>query len=467
MTSTAQGGDHNPTEMSNVSKLYDMLQSKSAPAVGGKAIFEKDFEIVKMSGIKTLSGLFGKKIRDNDKTAISTPINFGSKSETQFMPDDTRLRLFALKKLWNDVEIQACALARSAWPEKKHFEAAPRWKDFQAAAKAFNVTDFSDWIDTVQARFWFEEFEIPHILQDQFDSLPMDSSLVRVPGCLGLLEGELEADDATFTAQSLTQASYTVESKNNVVHVIMTQDILDDSSPPVLEKWRRAVMDGVRRAYERAILDGVKAGTTHIDDDKEALPKTYCKAFDGLRYRALNSDTVNHGGAGVVALDHNDTPNKDLFAKLLKAMGNFGVEKSNLRYIMGTSVEHDLVTGAIPELFTAFAFGGLASNVTGQVPPVFGVQGVTSELVREDLDIDGTDNSGGVPTATDRTYMLLVDRSRFMNHVRQATRVWAAPSLPSSDQLLMSAKWRGAFAGTPQTADERSVVIAYNVKTSP
>lgn len=466
MTTTAQGGNHNPGDMSNVSKLYEMLKTQTPPAHTGKAIFEKDLEIVKMVGIKTIPDLFGKRFRDDDADGISAPINFGSKSQTVFMPDDTRLRLFALKKLWSDVEIQACALARSKWPEAKHYKAAPRWKDFEAAAKAFNVTDWDQWIDTVQARFWFEEFEIPHILMDQFDTLPMTSPLVRIPGCLGLLEGELEADDATFTAQSLTQASYLAESKNCVVHVIMTQDILDDSAPPVLEKWRRAVMDGVRRAYERAVLDGVKAPTVHIDDDKQALPKTYTKAFDGLRYRALNADTVYHGGSGVVAINHNDTPNKALFANLLKALGQHGVEKTNLRYIMGVSVEHDLVTGAIPELFTAFAFGGLASNVTGTVPPVFGIQGVTSGLVREDLDIDGTDNSGGVPTATDRTYMLLVDRTRFMNHVRQATRVWAAPSLPSSDQLLMSAKFRGAFGGTPQSATERSVAIAYNVKTA-
>jgi len=462
MSSKAQGGNHDKSELTNVSKLYDVLKSKAAPAAGGKAIFEGDFEIVKMMGVRTIAGLFGKKLRDDDLSAVSTPMNFGSKASTGMLPDETRLRLFALKKLWNDVEIQACALSRSPNPEEKHFKAAPRWKDFEAAAKAFNVTDFSQWIDTVQSRFYFEEFEIPHILGDQFDTLPMDSSLVRVPGCLGLLEGELETDDATFTAQSLSQASYTVESKNCVVHVLMTQDILDDSSPPVLEKWRRATMDGVRRAYERALLDGDTA-VTHQDDDTNGVAKSYSKAFDGLRKRAFANEIAT-GATEKIVFDHNDTANKLLFSKLLKKLTKFGVEKTNLRYIMGTGVEHDLVTGAIPELFTAFAFGGLASNVTGQVPPVFGVQGVTSSLVREDLDTTGTILAA--PVETDRSYMLIVDRTRFMNHVRQATRLWAAPSLPSSDQLLMSAKFRGAFAGTPQSAEETSVAMAINIKPS-
>lgn len=446
---------------SNASKLYDALTG-GAPAVTGKAIYEKDMEIVKSLGVSSLKDLFGKKLRDDDLNAVSAPPNFGSKSSVGMLPDDTRLRLFALKKLWNNVEIQACCLARSAWPEEKHFKAAPAWKAFEAAAKAFNVTDWSNWIDTVQARFYFEEFEIPHILADQFDSLPMSSSLMRVPGCLGLLEGQLESDDATFTAQTQTQASYTVESKNNVVHVIVTQDLLDDSSPAIMDKLRRSVVNGVRRAYERAILDGVKSPTVHFDADKAALPKTFCKAFDGLRKRAFDNEVAT-GSLEKIVFNHNDTPNKALFSKLLKKMGNFGVEKSNLVYIMGTTVEHDLVTGAIPELFTAFAFGGLASNVTGQVPPVFGIKGVTSELVREDLDTTGT--APAVPVATDRTYMLLVDKTRFMNHIRQATRVWAAPSLPSSDQLLMSAKARHVFGGVPQSADEKSVVMAINVKT--
>ena len=123
-----------------------------------------------------------------------------------------------------------------------------------------------------------------------------------------------------------------------------------------------------------------------------------------------------------------------------------------------------MVTGAIPELFTAFNFGGLASNVTGQVPPVFGVPVIESEKVREDLEVTG--KALAVPVNT-TTYMLLVQKSRYNNWVRQAVRVWAAPSLPSSDFMLMTAKARHSFAGVPMAAGnpERNLAMAINIKT--
>jgi hypothetical protein len=183
------------------------------------------------------------------------------------------------------------------------------------------------------------------------------------------------------------------------------------------------------------------------------------KAFIGLRKRAfLNEATV---GSEQIVYDHaNDTASKDLFSNMLKRLKRFGSEKSDLIWIMPTCVAHDLVTGAIPELFTAFAFGGLASNVTGQVPPVFGVKGVEAQHVREDLNDAGVHDG----VTEDRSYMLVVKKSRFAVWTRQAAKVWAAPSLPSSDQMLMSSKARHAFAGTPQSADERSLIMARNIK---
>jgi hypothetical protein len=129
-------------------------------------------------------------------------------------------------------------------------------------------------------------------------------------------------------------------------------------------------------------------------------------------------------------------------------------------YIYGPSVANALVTGAIPELFTAYAFGAAASNVTGQVPPVFGVKGVESRYVREDLNATGVYQSGQTLTT-----MAIIKKSRFMNFNRAAIRVWAAPSLPSSDFLLMTSKMRHAWDGTPQTALETSVALAINVAT--
>jgi len=236
---------------------------------------------------------------------------------------------------------------------------------------------------------------------------------------------------------------------------------LDDASPAIIDKLRREVLKGIARAYERAILDGDDSAT-HIDADTQAgAANLFTKAFKGLRRRAFDNEVTVGGGA--IVYDHlDDTPSKALFSELLKRTKCQGAEKDDLLYIMGCATSHDLVTGAIPELFTAFAFGGLASNVTGMTPPIFGIKSVESSYVREDLETTG--KALAIPADT-QTYMLLIQKSRFAGWVRQAPRVWAAPSLPSSDSMLMAAKARHTFAGVPQSAKERSVVMGINVKT--
>lgn len=447
--------------MSNVDNINDVLMSGKAPAQVGKPVFAKDLDYCKFAGAERPDQIFGKSIADDDTRSSSTPLNFGSVKSVGFMPDETRLRLLMFKKAVSNLQIQAQIKSRSLFPSKACYESVPAFKDFMGLCKAFEISDWDKWIDTVQSRFYFEEYEIPLMLADQFDQLPMSSPIVRVPGALGLLEGELEADDGTFSAQSNTQASYLVESKNNVCSTVITQDLLDDSSPAIIDKLRKEVVKGIARAYDKAILDG---DTTPVHQDSDVVSaKSFKRAFKGLRKLAFENEILT-GATGQIVIDGSgDTVSKDSFSLLLKALKLQNSEKDDLCYIMGSTPNTDLVTGAIPELFTAFAFGSLASNRTGIVPPVFGVQPVLSSSVREDLNAAGVYDG----ITTNLTYMMLVQKSRFARWTRQATKVWAAPSLPNSDMMLMSAKARHSFAGIPQTAKERSVVMLRNIGLTP
>lgn len=447
--------------MSNVDNINDVLMSGKAPAQVGKPVFAKDLDYCKFAGAERPDQIFGKSIADDDTRSSSTPLNFGSVKSVGFMPDETRLRLLMFKKAVSNLQIQAQIKSRSLFPSKACYESVPAFKDFMGLCKAFEISDWDKWIDTVQSRFYFEEYEIPLMLADQFDQLPMSSPIVRVPGALGLLEGELEADDGTFSAQSNTQASYLVESKNNVCSTVITQDLLDDSSPAIIDKLRKEVVKGIARAYDKAILDG---DTTPVHQDSDVVSaKSFKRAFKGLRKLAFENEILT-GATGQIVIDGSgDTVSKDSFSLLLKALKLQNSEKDDLCYIMGSTPHTDLITGAIPELFTAFAFGSLASNRTGIVPPVFGVQPVLTSSVREDLNAAGVHDG----ITTNLTYMMLVQKSRFARWTRQATKVWAAPSLPNSDMMLMSAKARHSFAGLPQTAKERSVVMLRNIGLTP
>jgi hypothetical protein len=443
------------------------LATGGAPAVIGQPIYEGDLEYAKMAGAKDMGALLGQKINDkSDGAAI--PLNFGSKAQCGHMPHDVRLRLFNLKKMVNNVELQAAIKYPHQHITADMMTETPAYKHFlKPALKAYNITDFSNWIPTVNTRFYFEEYELPFLLANAFDQMPMDSATVEVPGDTGHLEGVEETDSAVFTAQSTTQANYAVTARNNVVHTQITEDLLSDSSPAYIDKLRRDVVAGIVRAYERCIINGditgSPRGASHQDSDTQALAlnATFAKAFNGLRKKAFANDTAL--GAGTIVYDHsNDTASKGMFAKLMELMGKFSSEKDDLIFLVPSIVEHQVVTGAIPELFTAFAFGGLASNVTGQMPPIFGVRGMTSQFMREDLNASGVYDG----SVTDRTAVILFKKSRFLNFVRQAIRVWAAPSLPSSDIMLMTAKMRHAWNGNNQSATEKSIVMAINVAKS-
>lgn len=446
-----------------VAGIYGVIQDKVAPAHIGKPIFEGDLEYAKACGAKSFQELFGHKDQTDDNFR-SRPLNFGSKSDTIYMPDDVRLRLFGLKKLVNDCEIQASVMFKTAHPSPAQIMDTPTFKHrLQPALKSFNVTDFSSWIPLINARFYFEEYELPYLLANEFDQQPMDSATVKVEGALGLLEGKEESDSNFFDLQANTQADFTVFSRNNVTHAEITEDLMQDSAPAIINKLRKEVMMGSVRAYERAIINGdttdsgTGRGSGHMDSDIAAVNKHFSKAFDGLRKRAFGNSAN-----GVIVNQAGDTPSKNLWRNLLKSMGIFASEKDDLIFIYGPKLGIDLVSGAIPELFTAFAFGGLASNVTGQVPPVFGVKGVESRFMREDLDATGVYSGAGQT----KTNMILVKKSRFQNYVRAAARVWAAPSLPNTDQMLMTCKVRHAFAGNPQNAKELSVAMGINIETA-
>lgn len=446
-----------------VASIYKNIQGQQnkAPAQIGRPVFEKDFEAVKVLGVKSMADIFGHKDDMIDKTNCRS-INFGSKKDTCMLPDETRLRLFELKKSIADVHVQASVLFRTANPTADQIMATPLYKNYLGAQlKAFNVTDFAAWIPTVNARFYFDEFEIPYILANEFDQQPMDSATVTIDGALGLLEGKEEGDTNTFDTQANTPSSFTVYARNNVVSTLITEDLLSDSAPAIINKVRKEVMTGNVRAFERALVNGdtsMSSGTrgdNHMDSDIRAVSKHFSKAFNGFRKIAFDNS------ANGSAIDNaGDSLSKATFTKTLLAMGKYAAEKDDLVWVMGSTNALALITGIIPELSTNFAFGGLASTRTGLLPPVFGVKCVESAYMREDLNA-----SGVYAASSSTTSLLLVKRSRFNQFLRAAAKTWAQPAV-NSDQMYMMSKIRHTFGGNPQSATEKSVIMTYNIKNS-
>lgn len=393
-----------------------------------------------------------------ERSKVIPSVNFGNKKS--HIPDDLRILGLELKKDFHNALLQQQILAaKTKMPIS--VENTPYFQFVLAPKlKAFNVTDFANWIPTLNTRFYFEEFELEPGIEKYFEQIPMMSKTEQVPGAVNRLKGKLEADDATFSAQANAQSNYTYTAQDCVCHTDITEDLMQDMVPQSgsFDRLRKEVALGIRRSKEDAIINGDDTGTpqgaSHMDSDVAAGAATlFNKAFKGLRKRAIAAGAnngVDNGGAQI---------DRDTFGNMLQKMGKMAKEKGDLVWIIGPSPSNRIVTGAVPELLTLDTFGPSATILTGNVPRIFGVEPYESEWVREDVN-----SSGVYAAAQSLTTALLVKKSRFVVGQRAAMKIWATPSLANQDKMLLTAKERFTFGGVPQTVtNERSVIIAYNI----
>ena len=412
-------------------------------------------------GRKSLAELMGvgdDSSDSRDHSRVIPSMNFGIKKS--HIPDELRSLALELKKDIHNAYIQQLIIAhKTKMPVS--VESTPYFQYVVAPKlKAFNITDFSNWIPTVNTRFYFEEWEIEPGIERFFENVTMMSRTETVPGAINRLKGKLEADDADFTKQYQAQSNYSWTAQDCVCHTDITEDLMQDMVPQSgsFDRIRKEVGLGLRRAKEDAIVNGDSTGSpqgaSHMDSDVASGAATlFNKAFKGLRKIALAAGanwTVDNAGGPV---------DRDTFANMIVKMGKMAKEKGDLLWILGPSLCNRIVTGAVPELLTLDTFGPSATLLTGNIPRIFGVEPFESEWVREDV------NSSGVYAAVQvLTTALLVKKSRFLVGQRSPVKLWATPSLANMDKMLLSGKERFTFAGVPQTiTGEKSAIIATNI----
>ncbi|MEM4166598.1 MAG: phage major capsid protein [Candidatus Bilamarchaeaceae archaeon] len=418
----------------------------NAPFINkGKAAYIK--EIPQILGYKSIAHMFGYGHGDEMQVM---PVNLGAKLPAS-IDKELASTMLELKKHLHSATIQAQMLTtKSGIPVD--VRTTPYFKRWcEPLIKAYNITDFNDWIPTLNTRFYFEELEVEPGISSLFPQYPMTSSMMNVPTVSGRLMGELETDSGTFTEQSETDGKITLVAKNNVAHVKITEDLIQDAEPSLFERLRVEVAQALARSRDNAILNGDDSAT-HMDSDTTAA-KDFRKAWKGVRKLSLDnpSSVYNHNGARC---------NFTLFQEMYRIAGKMRYDKGDCLWILGLAVEGDAVSGKIPELLT---FDKAASNATlfsGILPVIMGIRPVVSQWIREDLAATGVHTGTGTLTVAH-----LVRLSGFAFGVRSPMRIWAAPSLPNSDTLLMTAKERIAFGCAPQSATNMHIVTARNIAT--
>lgn len=392
---------------------------------------------------------------------VHPSINLGCKKTFTHIDADIKREILNLKKDLHTAEIQRQFLAQTKFMPVALID-MPHFKSICIAKlKAFSLTDFSQWVPTLNTGFYFEEFELAPAIDGYFPDYPMMSKIANVPGATTRLKGKLQGDTDTFTAQYNAQSNYQMTAQDCVVHTDITEDLIQDMVPSAggIERLRREVALGIQRSKEDAIINGddtitsTVQGDGHMDSDIAGGSATlFNKSFKGLRKRALAASFVyDNGGSGVSLSTYNG---------LVPVLGKWAKEKGDLLLIIGPTIANKFVFGNVPEMLTAQNAGlATATILTGVLPKIAGIEQYESEWVREDVN-----SSGVYASAQVLTTILACKKSRFVVGKRAPMKIWAAPSLPTSDKLLLSAKERFSFGGVPQSAGvEQSVAISYNI----
>lgn len=325
---------------------------------------------------------------------------------------------------------------------------APRFKAFGSTVSGGG----DEWVPTLIAESYIEEYELDFVLEQRFRSIPMKSNPFELPVQSGVKRARKIAENTAITDTSFTTTKLTFTATKLGEYYILPEELSEDSAVDFLPIARDEVVRAQVRAVETADINGDSDGT-HLDSDTQAAAADVAeKIWDGLRKKAIvnsaNGGTQDFGGAAVTE------PNlRDMRANL----GKFGVNPTELLWIAGPAVYQQMQ--ALPSVKTIDVFGPMATVLKGALSAYQGIPIVTSEFMRETLNDNGVYDSVTLTKAG----LLLVNTQRFYHGQRRPIVVKAQYDLPNQDRYLIASYQRKDFQGHVQSATETSVCYGIDI----
>lgn len=436
--------------LNNVDKELSETVTKAvigAPAIhtNGKASVIK--EITSKTGKSLEQVLFGS---DTNKDGAEASVELTNGVYKNFVDSEAIAETVQLKKdLWA-AAMQAKFLGCSV-------ENTPYYKHILGSKlKAYDLATMTNFTPAMNTQFYVSEFQgIYAGLQDIFVQQAMKSKTEDIRSLTGILEGALVLDDDTFTAQSQGQSSSQLSAKGCVASAKISTDLLLDASPAAFNDLLSKMVDAVRVAEENAIINGATSGTQDSSTPASGAAGSFVRAFNGLRYLALNGDSSVKSALGTAW-------SLTAIQNAVRQLGNFAVDPSKVALITDVRSANAIKTGIISELLTYTNAGtrSLLSQTSPTVTNVLGYDLLQSSKSRKDLNASGVYDA----TTTTKTALIAVNKERFVVGRRGGYKVWSTPTLADQDQVILSAKSRMAFAPVmPQSSTETAVSIVYNI----
>ena len=327
-------------------------------------------------------------------------------------------------------------------------ELAPRLKAFGSTI----VGAGDEWVPTLIASQYIEEYQLDRAVEDKFQEIAMSSNPYQLPTQSGVTKARKIGENTGMTDANFTTGVLTFTATKLAEYFVLPEELNEDSAPGIYQLATREVVEAQRRAVEAAIINGDDDGT-HIDSDTQALGADVAeKIWKGLRRQALTNSadggTTDFGNAAVSETN---------LRIMRQRMKKFGVNPRELVWFVDPVVLNQMLL--IPSVATIDKYGSQATVVTGELGRYQGVPIVTSEYLRSDLNATGVYDG----VTTNRTALLLVNMRRWFCGMRRPIRVKIMEDLPNHDRWLMASYQRKDFQGFVQSASEVSVSYGYNV----
>mgnify|MGYP000933738791 CR=1 FL=1 len=227
---------------------------------------------------------------------------------------------------------------------------------------------------------------------------------------------------------------------------LFSRSLEADSAVAILPYVRTKIVQAFADAEEKAILDGDTDGT-HQDSDIGASTTAAVTAWDGLRKQGI----ANQQQAITTTTAAN-------LALLRKSMGKWGVNPSDLAFIVGVSSYLALLSDT--NLLTVDKYGPNATILNGEVGKLYGVPLIVSEWVRENLNASGVYD--GITTT--KTYALCVNRGEWAMGQRMALDVEVDDSIyRETYQRVLVGFMREDFQSITDAAANKDTSLGYNI----
>jgi HK97 family phage major capsid protein len=259
--------------------------------------------------------------------------------------------------------------------------------------------------------------------------------------------GEPTGDsESAMTASTPGTVAATFDAEIFGARALFSRSLEADSALAILPFVNRKLIQAFVDAEEKAILDGDTDGT-HQDADVGASTTDARTAWDGLRKKAIAQTIVTATSTTVANL-----------LLLRGGMGKWGINPTELAFIVGVSAYHDLIGDS--NLLTVDKMGPQATILNGMVGSVGGVPVIVSEHVRENLNATGVQD--GITTT--KTYNLCVNRGEWAMGQRMALDVEVDDSIyRQTFQRVLVGFMREDFQHIGDAATNEDTAISYNV----